>query len=155
MLVIMLQAPKYVFIINGTPVPVVRDETVNKIESNNLTLKDILEEAKYFLANGESLIAIKGVLEAMLPFMSVELAEYWDDLRNKIGLLEKGFSAKDVGIRLDSKRLEFKNVVGKNILELVKPKQRQTEYGYVYSIELTILGEGHVGWCTESLDLPR
>jgi len=142
-----MQAPKYVILINEVPVPVMRDETKAKIEDGKLTLRDILEEAKYFLKNGESLIVIKGVLEAIMAFMEMgaKLDEYWKDLSNKIRLLEAGLSGRDVSVRFDSKKFSFREVVDKNILELTKPKQNQTPYGFVYSIELFVAEEGHVG----------
>ncbi|MCR8470870.1 MAG: hypothetical protein NDP12_03340 [Crenarchaeota archaeon] len=138
-------APKYVFIVNGTPIPVTRTETAKKIESNNLKLKDILEEAKYFLGNYNNLIQLKGVLEAMLPFIS-ELHAYEDDLRNKINLLEAGIaSGEDFSIRIDSKRFSVKGFLDMNILEITKPVQRNTDYGPIYTIELSCLKEGRVG----------
>jgi len=137
--------------INGMPIPVIRDTMAKLIAEGKATLRDIRDEVEYVVENFNSIVLEEGFLETVMALTSMwDMTEYVHVLKNILEMFrsgEKPIAGSEVTIffRQSGKRISLSKAYDARIGELAEPEPRNTPRGIVYVYELEVARAGRVG----------
>ncbi len=143
-------ALKYVVIINGIPIPIVRKETITRIIEDKATFQDVKEEVGYVLDHITEVLAMEGVIEILMQFTEdFDTREYVLKLKNILKLLDEGEKqgmGSSIAVRFEQSGERFSVVQAYDIkLSYVEPEPINTKLGFVYVYRFGVARMGRVG----------
>ena len=141
---------KYIVIMNGIPIPIVRGDIESKILAKKATFKDIKDELRYVVENFSEVMAQEGVLEALMEFFEeYDLREYREQLTNILVMLEEGEIAggSEVSVMFEQSgdRLTLERALNTRIASIVEAEPVNTGKGLFYVYKFGVARTGRVG----------
>jgi len=137
-------------IINGVPIPIIRNETVAKIAEDKATFRDVKEEIEYVLEHIVEILAMEGVIDILMQFVQdLTPRDYMIKLKNILNLINEGEKqgmSSQIAVRFEKTGEKFNVLEVYDIkLSYVEPDTINTKFGFVYVYRFGIAKMGRVG----------
>jgi len=141
---------KYIVIVNGVPIPIVRKQIQDRIAGGKATFKDIKEEIRYIVDNFNEVLTKEGVLESLWELRTgFDLREYRTELMNIVTVLEEGEigGGSEVTIMFEQsgERLSLDRAYSVPLSSIVEAEPVNTRKGIFYVYRFGVARAGRVG----------